>query len=408
MGCSCCRGQNWQVLYKKGEKRDKSILVALIPLILTIGIYPLVGVYKGNIFTSPYPYPLTVAMMANLLIFCIGTFYFITQCIRRGFICCAGMGKYKSTSDDEIELASGTKKKEKITFLHCIARLIHWGFFPGLFMVIFVYASAAASTYCSDNPNLCTILFRADLFIWTLVFLAIMNSPNRGSRLDWLVSFILLFGISFLMWNFKFGVPVEFAENAKIFLAAVLVVLSFGVYPIMLKKASLESSIMKVLWVQSFYAFIGFFLLGICFEGKAPWHAATDLGNYAIIWHVFVFVLIFAVWAWAIAMTVTYSDTITTALSLNFALFLGDFGVAGYIKNGYTFEVISGIGIILVAIAFLWLLKRLITLNCPDACSGRCNWGTNEEEHMVPLEEMDHVSHNNYQFGTSSYGSNTK
>jgi hypothetical protein len=72
-----------------------------------------------------------------------------------------------------------------------------------MFLVIFLYSSATADIYCDDNPNLCTVLFRADLFIWTLIFLAIINSPNRASRLDWLFSLVNFVGICLLGWNFN-------------------------------------------------------------------------------------------------------------------------------------------------------------------------------------------------------------
>lgn len=186
--------------------------------------------------------------------------------------------------------------------------------------------------------------------------------------------------------------PIEFTENAKIFLAAALIVLSFGAYPIMLKKATINSGIMKVIWVQSFYSTFFLMILGLTFEGKAPWYlflfpfttfysffastlvssflfsrwVAYDTGRPGIVWHVFVFIVILSVWMWAIAMTVAYSDTITTALALSFSLFLGDFGISSYITDGYTFEWISGIGLILVLIAFLWLCKRLIAENCQE------------------------------------------
>jgi len=258
-----------------------------------------------------------------------------------------------------------------------------------MFLTIFLYASATANIYCDDNPNLCTALFRADLFIWTLIFLAIINSPNRASRLDWLVSLINFLGICMLGWNYKYGVAVEFGENAKIFLASALIVLSFGAYPIMLKKASINSGILKVIWIQSFYSTVFLMILGFSFEGRDPWWAAYNQGRPGIVWHVLVFIVILSIWMWAITMTVSYSDTITTSLALSFSLFLGDFGISSYITDGYVFQWSSGIGLVLVLISFLWLLKRLIAVNCRESCGQWCSWG---EEGMV-MEDGDDTAH---------------
>lgn len=95
------------------------------------------------------------------------------------------------------------KPKGPVTLGYCLNRFVHWGFFPGMFLTIFLYSSATAGMYCDDNPNLCTVLFRADLFLWTLIFLAIINSPNRATRLDWIAGLINFVGISMLGWNYK-------------------------------------------------------------------------------------------------------------------------------------------------------------------------------------------------------------
>jgi len=212
------------------------------------------------------------------------------------------------------------------------------------------------------------------------------------------LSLNILAWIAMLGWNYKFGVHVEFDENAKIFLAAALIILSFGAYPIMLKKSALNSGIMKVIWIQSFYAGLFLSILALSFEGKAPWHRAQELGHYAIVWHVFLFIMGLSIWVWAIAMTVAYSDTITTSLAMTFSLFLGDFGIAGYVTDGYQFEWSSGIGLILVGIAFLWLIKRIVTVNCQDSCGKYCNWGTEgihaddspgEHDNLVHLPEIE-------------------
>jgi len=343
-----------------------------------------------------------------LFMFFIGSCYFIRQCFKRGFICC-GI-KHNTFADiyeaEKAAIKAGEKPKGPVTLGYCVGRFVHWGFFPALFLIIFLYSSATANIYCSDNPNLCTVLFRADLFIWTLVFLAIINSPNRATRFDWLFSLVNFVGIAMLGWNYKYGVPIEFGENAKIFLAAALIVLSFGAYPIMLKKATINSGIMKVLWIEGFYGSIFLMILGFSFEGKAPWWVAYETGRPGIVWHVIVFMLILTIWMWAITMTVAYSDSITTSLALSFSLFLGDFGIASYITDGYTFQWSSAIGLILVIIAFLWLVKRLIAVNCQEKCGKYCNWGTEgiivtDGEGTGNLMDLPEVTTGHY----GSYGS---
>lgn len=391
------RSFDYSQLYRK-EQRERSFFIALLPVIVTIATWPLLGFYRAAIFTEAFPYPLTVGMITSQFMFFIGSCYFIKQCFKRGFICC-GYKHQPSFQEFYEEEKAAMKAQEKpkgpVTLSYCLHRFIHWGFFPGLFLVIFLYASATAGLYCDDNPNLCTVLFRADLFLWTLIFLAIINSPNRATRLDWIAGLINFVGISMLGWNYKYGVPIEFSENAKIFLAAALIVLSFGAYPIMLKKATLNSGIMKVIWVQSFYSTFFLMILGLTFEGKAPWWVAYETGRPGIVWHVLVFVVILSIWMWSIAMTVAYSDTITTSLALSFSLFLGDFGIASYVTDGYVFEWSSGIGLILVLIAFLWLCKRLIAENCQERFGKYCSWGNegiggdHSTDHLMELPEVD-------------------
>jgi len=208
-----------------------------------------------------------------------------------------------------------------------------------------------------------------------------------------------------LGWNNKFGVPVDFSENAKIFLAAALIIISFGAYPILLKKATINSGIMKVIWIQSFYAGNFLMILCLCFEGIEPWWAAQTQRRPAIVWHVFLFIVILSIWMWAIAMTVAYSDPITTSLALSFSLFLGDFGISSYITDGYTFEWVSGIGLILIIISGLWLLKRLIAVNCQESCGKYCSWGNDglitDQDGATPLMELPEVDSNRH----GSYGS---
>jgi len=144
---------------------------------------------------------------------------------------------------------------------------------------------------------------------------------------------------------------------------------------------------------------------GIAYTSGVYFYVKGNLHHpiYHTIWHIFVFVVLLAVWSWSIAMTVAYSDTLTTSLALTFSLFLGDFGISAYITNGYTFEWTSGIGIILICLVFLWLLKRLVTLNCPNSCASCCNWGdVNVQDEVVITEEATDLHDLKYSTG---YGS---
>lgn len=79
---------------------------------------------------------------------------------------------------------------------------------------------------------------------------------------------------------------------------------------------------------------------------------------------------------------VAFSETISFALALHIGIILGDLGLSlpsslmtiwlttrplgvySYIITGYTFAWMTVIGAFLVALAFLWLLKRMITMGC--------------------------------------------
>jgi len=146
-------------------------------------------------------------------------------------------------------------------------------------------------------------------------------------------------------------------------------------------------------------------ILGFSFEGVAPWWAAYNQGRPGIVWHVFLFICILSIWLWTIAMTVAYSDTITTSLALSFSLFLGDFGISSYITDGYTFQVMSGIGLILIIITGLWLLKRLIAVNCAERFGSWCSWGnegiTTEGETGEGLMELPELYSNKGNYGSA-------
>jgi len=103
-----------------------------LPVLITIITWPLLGFYRKTIFTEAFPYPLTVGMLSSMLMFFIGSLYFIKQCFRRGFICC---GFKHNTSFHEVyqaekeSIKAGEKPKGPVTLGYCLGRLVHWAFF---------------------------------------------------------------------------------------------------------------------------------------------------------------------------------------------------------------------------------------------------------------------------------------
>lgn len=95
------------------------------------------------------------------------------------------------------------KRKGPETPLSIAYRFVHWAFFPALFSSIFIYSAYSSLVPCVDNPNLCTLLFRADLWMSCLVFLSVAKAKRRGGRLDWLIAVLLTIGICTLQWNSK-------------------------------------------------------------------------------------------------------------------------------------------------------------------------------------------------------------
>jgi len=405
--------EGWKCCTRKGDGRDRSIAMGLIPIILTLVLWPLVGTFKAFLWNEHWPYPLTACMLVHAVQFIIGSLWYLKQTWRRGFYCLGiPLKKPKRIHPDDIEegveeeSSGAAAKKAPMTPLSCAMRYVHWGFFPGLFLDIFVYATVVAGPMCRDNPNFCTVLFRSLLFASTLIFLAIADSPRRGARLDWLMAVMMFFGVSLFLWNSSRGFTISFTTDLQIAICGLLALISFSAYPIMLRKASLDSSVMKVMYIQATWGFIGMLLLALVFEGSTPWHAAyvrtgifTVDVNYALMWKITVIVLICVCWQWAILTAVTFTETIVVSMSLHFALFLGDFGVHGYIGSGYSFSVATIIGIILLGIPFLWLCKRLITLNCQDefgkacACCTCCSWcdeGSREEGSTLLFDGTHH------------------
>jgi len=119
--------------------------------------------------------------------------------------------------------------------------------------------------------------------------------------------------------------------------------------------------------------------------------------------------VILNIWAWSITMTVAYSDTITTSLALSFSLFIGDFGIENYVTQGYKFDWYSFFGLVLVLIAFCWLIKRLIAVNCAETCSEWCSWGNegihdgNEYDGMFEAETLVELPEaNRYSYGSTT------
>jgi len=224
-------------------------------------------------------------------------------------------------------------------------------------------------------------------------------SERRGGRIDWIVAMLLWLGVLMLMWNSSKGFTISFTEDLQIAVCGALALLCFGGYCLMLRKASHDSGVMKVLYVQSTYAFWFTLILAVAFEGAEPWNAAyrshgeVISANSTLIWKLIVLVIILVIWEWSIVSAANYTETIIIGLALEFALFLGDFGVHGYVANGYTFDIASIIGMILVLIPAVWLLKRLIMMNCPGSCGGYCDWGSGDEkskllvDHALPGEE---------------------
>jgi len=367
----CCTCFSSLKLPSKDDR--KSAFKALIPMILLIGVWPCIGLFKAFAWGNEnYNYPLTIAMIVHGVQFVIGTLWYFKQTLKRGFSC-FGKGKKALKKKKHQNEAEVDKRKMPLTLLSCLMRYVHWGFFPGLFLDIFIYATVVAEPLCYRNPNFCTFLFRAPLFLVVLVYLAFINSSNRGGRIDWAVAIFLFIGILLLMWNSSKDMIIGSGE-LQIFIAGALALVAFGAYPLSLRKASANSGVMKVLYVQSTWGFVFMAILALSFEGGAPWTAAYQhhgdyvSANYTLIWKIIAIIAMCTVWEWAIIITAVYTETIVIGLALQFSLFLGDFGIYDSITNGYVFDAASVIGMILVCLSAVWLLKRLVALNCPESC----------------------------------------
>jgi len=296
---------------------------------------------------------MTVACITQAIVFCIGSLFYAQQCFKRGF-------RFTAPKDSDDGGKKKKKKKNPVTLMICFKRLFHWGFFPGLFLDVFLYASFSASDICPSNPNLCTVFFRAALFLFVLLFLAIAKAGRRGGRVDWLVGLFLLIGVSLLFWNKQYPLKIEGQADLQVIIAGTLIMVSFGAFPVMLRKATLNSGIKKVMWVMSFYSMALLIPLVGFFEGLGPWNDFT----WQISWKILVLIAGCVVWSWAMVAAVAFSETISFALALHIGIILGDLGVYSYIITGYTFAWMTVIGAFLVALAFLWLLKRMITMGC--------------------------------------------
>lgn len=360
---------------------------------MVITIWPFIGIYRQYVFTNPFPYPLTLAFLVHLVTFTLGLFYFGVQIAKHGFTCGPHHRKVKKPKFDEN--GKQIKRKGPETPVSLCYRFVHWAFFPAMFSSIFIYAAYASIIPCYDNPNLCTLLFRADLWISALFFLSIAKAKRKGGRIDWIVGFILLIGIVTLQWNQKQNVALSLSQDMPIIIGGVLTFISFGMFCIMLRKATLGAGIFKILWVESFWGIWMMMPLSIYFDRNRGWHTAYDdptkNPDWEIIWHMIVLIFALIFWHWAIVMSIAYSDTLIVALALTISLFLGDFGVYGYILDGFQFSAANIVGIILCSIGVLWLLKRLIMVSCPHLFGGALGkfFGEEPGREDDPEEEMD-------------------
>jgi len=374
-GCRYC--------YTAAKGRDRSVWLTLFSLIFVIAAWPGIAVLQINDF----PYPLTMAMLVNLIIMLIGIGLYMIECCVRGVTCCPNR---RDDEYEEISVDEEGEEKGPVTFMIIVKRMIHWAMFAGLFGTIFIYASTIAQAPCQNSPNLCTVLFRSSLFLTCILSLAVIRAERRGGRLDWFIAFMLSIGISLLLWTHNGDYSVDFSQETGVLVGGFLVLLSFSGFLIALRRGVQGSSIAKTVWIQAVYGFITMVGLSSFFEGAAPWQAMVD-GGFGLVWRVLAVLGICVVWVWFIVMSLAFSETLIVALSLQFSLLFGDMGVHNYIFASWSFSGTFLVGLILVLASFLWLLQKVVMLNCPNLCGKWCNWGEGEksydDEDLELLEE---------------------
>jgi len=263
---------------------------------------------------------------------------------------------------------------------------------------------------CQKSSNICTLFFRADLFLILLIFLGIIKASRRGKRIDWLVAVLMGCGISLFTWDKSQKFILNFEDDIRLLSTVVLGAVSFALFAISIRRATMHSGVFKTILVTAFYTFILSLVGTILHEGAAPWYdcssvtmialfdlfhsrnAISTIGFY-IVWKLIVLTLILVVWFWAVVATFMYSETIVPALALQFSLFLGDFGyvqalitksfqalifacsIHEYFVTSLQWTPMLICGTPMLIIGFLWLMKRATTLHCPNTLTcikGKC------------------------------------
>jgi len=340
-----------------------------------------------------------MTMFINLIVLIIGLFLYAVECCVKGITCCPKGDEDEPSLDEEGE-------PKQLTMLSFMKRLLHWGMFSGLFLTIFVYSSTIAQEPCQNNPNLCTVLFRSSLFLTAVMILALINAERRGGRLDWFVAILLAVGISLLLWTHNGDYSVDFQKEFGILVGGGLVNLSFSVVLISLRRGVQGSSIARTVWIMSLFGFITMVGLSSFFEGATPWKA-MHAGGFGLIWRILAVMGVAIAWQWFIVMSLAFSETIIVALALQFSLLFGDMGIHNYIFAEWTFSATFIVGLAFVCFAFLWLLKRVVTLNCPDLCGKWCAWGVDRGEYSdeeLELLESDEDPRKRSKTANKKYG----
>lgn len=378
-GCSC------NVCYTEGKGRERSVLLTLLSTILVLVCWPVIGFFKP----SDFPYPLTITMVVHLIIVILGMVFYGLECCWRGFRCCMS-----AEDQEDIDATEGGEEAYAgpLTVKLFAKRLLNWGAFSGMFMTIFIYSSSVTSETCSMNPNYCTILFRSVLWFTVVVALAVIKSDRRGGRIDWAVAIILSIGISLLLWNHSMPFVIRFYDEVDILIGGLLAIISFIGFLLTNRRSVIASPILQTVWVNSVFGFITMIGLSSYFEGVVPWQALSFQGGD--IFKILIIIGVGFVWTFSISIALAYSETILVALALQFALLFGDMGIHSYIFEGFTWRGTATIGLILCAVGFLWLLKRLTFLHCPDVVGKYCSFAAVSNEY--PDEEMESTTVKNY------------
>jgi len=264
-----------------------------------------------------------------------------------------------------------------------------------MFLTIFVYGSSVTSDTCSVNPNYCTILFRSVLWFTTLVCLAAIKADRRGDRTDWFFAVLLSIGISLLLWNSSQPFVIKFYDEADILIGGALAIIAYNGFLLTNRRSVTASTILHSVWVCSVFAFITMIGLSSYFEGILPWAALSSQGGDIV--KILIIIGVGLVWMFSITFALAYSETILVSLCLQFALLFGDMGIHSYIFQGFSWQGTSTIGLLMCAAGFLWLLKRMVFLHCPDLIGKYCSFGSVSDHYEDDnLEEMKSYDRNNY------------